>query len=88
MENSSAILSHSYMNPVQDLIYQILDLLEDEDGFNTLFLIENNSPDTWIVSAIDRKNMQTISVAESDTLYSAFQILLEIVNDSDEPVIH
>ena len=76
------------MNPVQDLISQILNVIDDEGGQNTLFLIENNSPDTWVVSAIDRENMCTLSVAESDTLYSAFEILLEIINEEDQPTIH
>jgi hypothetical protein len=76
------------MAPVQDIISQILKIIEDENGTNTLFTIENNNQDTWIVTAIDRETITTISVAESDTLYSAFLILLEIINEEDGPTIH
>jgi hypothetical protein len=76
------------MTPIQDLISRILFILDDEGGLNTLFLIENNHSDSWIVSAIDRDRLTTLSVAESDTLYSAFEILLDIINEDDGPTIH
>ena len=75
------------MKPIQDIIERILDIIDDEEQSNTLFLIECPDADTWIVSAIDKQGLTTISVAESDTLYSAFEMLAEIINE-DEHVIH
>jgi len=74
------------MKPIQDIIDRILSILDD-DGKNTLFLIENTGADSWIVSALDREGLNTISVAESDTLYSAFEMLADIINE-EEHVIH
>jgi hypothetical protein len=80
------------MKPIQDIIERIFAGMQyqSEEGSprdNIAFMVENFDDDTWVVSAIDKNEFQAISVAESDTLYSAFEVLEDIMVIEEE-LIH